>query len=84
MKLDTARAEALFASSAGTGATLTRGEIDRLIADAVRDRGGVRGCVAVLATRYGDGPETAVPRMRWALRIVRDTYPIRSPARPAR
>jgi hypothetical protein len=35
---------------------------------------GVRGCVARAAQEYGDHPETAVPRMRWALAAVSAAY----------
>ena len=35
---------------------------------------GETGCTALVATEYGDHPETAVARMSWALRVVRDTY----------
>jgi hypothetical protein len=69
-----ARAAALFASdlSAGTRPAITT--VDAAIAGAVRSCGGTRGCVATLATAYGDCPETAVPRMRWAREVVQTVY----------
>lgn len=36
---------------------------------------GVRGCLARVAQEYGDHPETAAPRMRWARELVSQTYP---------
>lgn len=35
---------------------------------------GVRGCVARVAQEYGDHPETAVARMRWARQVVSQAY----------
>jgi hypothetical protein len=32
---------------------------------------GIDGCVGVMAEEFGDHPETAVDRMRWALSVVR-------------
>lgn len=66
-----ARAETLFASPVPTGTTLTRTELDAAIAAAIEQFGGVRQCAAEMAAAYGDRPETAAARMRWALRAVR-------------
>jgi hypothetical protein len=67
------RAEALFAStlqmSQGPGDADVRTAVTgtlRLI--------GVQGCVARVATEFGDHPETAITRMRWALRMIRHAY----------
>jgi hypothetical protein len=65
-----ARAAALFASELPTGTRPTGTTIDAVIAASVRACGGTRGCVAMMATAYGDCPETAAPRMRWALALV--------------
>jgi galactokinase len=67
-----ARAAALFASDLPTGSSLSSAAARVAIAAAVRTCGGTRGCVALMATAYGYYPETAAPRMRWALEIARD------------
>jgi hypothetical protein len=65
-----ARAAALFASDLPTGSEPSPTMVAVAIASAVRACGGTRGCVAMMATTYGDYPETAAPRMRWALGIA--------------
>jgi len=69
-----ARAAALFASDLPAGSRPGVPAVDAAIAGAVRACGGLRGCVATLATAYGDCPETAVPRMRWARGVVLTAY----------
>jgi len=69
-QLLSARAAALFASDLPTGSRLTQSDVDATIAASVRACGGTRGCVAIMAAAYGDYPETAAPRMRWALYLV--------------
>lgn len=73
--LTAARAEALFSSSVTVGSHLTKGELAAAVAQTIRRLGGSRGCAVVLAGAYGELPETAVPRMRWALQQVRAAYP---------
>jgi hypothetical protein len=63
-----ARAAALFASELPTGSRPA--DVNAAVASAVHACGGTRGCVAVMATAYGDCPETAAPRMRWALSVA--------------
>ena len=65
-----ARAAALFASDLPTGARPEIAEIAAVIATSVHACGGTRGCVAMMAAAYGDYPETAAPRMRWALSLA--------------
>ncbi|MFD7711211.1 hypothetical protein ACFV6E_30500 [Streptomyces sp. NPDC059785] len=73
--LTATRAEALFGSGLATGSVPTAGEIAAAIRWSIRVHGGSRGCASTLACAYGERPETAVPRMRWALGLVRATYP---------
>lgn len=40
---------------------------------------GVRGCLVRVAQAYGDHPETAAPRMRWARELVAKAYPAPRP-----
>jgi len=74
-----ARAAALFASDLPAGSRPGPGAVDAAIAHAVRACGGTRGCVATMAAAYGDCPETAAPRMRWARGVVVTTYGARRP-----
>ena len=69
-----ARAAALFASDLAAGSRPSALVVHTAIAGAVRRCGGTRGCVAALATAYGDCPETAAPRMRWARGVVETAY----------
>src|SRR3954471_12658619 len=74
-----ARAEALFASGLSASSRPTRGEVDASIRWAVQRFRGSRGCAGEAAAAYGDYPETAVGRMRWARAVVAATYPIGRP-----
>src|SRR4051794_2122381 len=68
--LTAARAEALFTSHLPTGYSPSRGQATAVISAAVRAHGGTRGCAAEVAGAYGERPETAAPRMRWARAVV--------------
>jgi hypothetical protein len=74
-----ARAAALFASDLPAGSRPGVPAVEAAIAGAVRACGGTRGCVATMATAYGDCPETAAPRMRWARGVVITVYGSRRP-----
>jgi hypothetical protein len=74
-----ARAAALFASDLPAGSRPSGSVVDTAIAGAVRACGGIRGCVATMAAAYGDCPETAAPRMRWARGVVVTVYGARRP-----
>jgi hypothetical protein len=78
--ISAARAAALFVS--GISATIhpTRAEVEVAIRGSLRARGGGRGCVAEVAAAYGDYPELAAGRMRWARDVVTSLYPRRTPA----
>jgi hypothetical protein len=65
-----ARAAALFASDLPTGTCPPPAVVEATIAASVRACGGTRGCVSAMAAAYGDYPETASLRMRWALHLV--------------
>jgi hypothetical protein len=69
-----ARAEALFTSDLSAGCRPSRQQVDAAIVAAVRRYGGVRGCLAELATCYGEHPDTAAPRMHWARSTVEHLY----------
>ena len=73
------RAEALFASDLSQTCAPDAAEVAAAISRAWRTHGGSPGCAAAMAAEYGDHPETAVPRMRWALQVVARVFP--APAR---
>lgn len=72
--LTAARAEALFTSPLSANVQSGLAEVTDAIRRAVRAHGGTRGCAIEVAGEYGDHPETAAPRMRWALQLVEATY----------
>lgn len=72
--LTAARAEALFTSHLATGSHPAPDAVDAAIRLAVRTRGSVRACAAEVAAEFGDHPDLAVPRMRWALTTIRERY----------
>jgi hypothetical protein len=73
--LAAARAEALFASGISASTDPTFAEVRAAIRQAVCAHGGTRGCAGQVAAAFGDYPEVAVDRMRWARRVVRATFP---------
>jgi hypothetical protein len=75
--LTAARAEALFTSQLSTGSHPAYDVVEEAIRIAVRAHGGVRGCAGDVAAEYGDHPELAVPRMRWARDVVDHLYEFR-------
>ena len=79
VNLDDVRSEALFVSvlqpSDEPTAECVRAEIVTMIR-----RLGARGCAARMAQEYGNAPDSAVTRMRWARMTVAATF-ARRPAR---
>jgi hypothetical protein len=63
--IECARAQALFVSDLQPHEEPTVERVQATIAEVIR-RYGVRGCLARVAEEYGEHPETAVARMRWA------------------
>jgi hypothetical protein len=76
--LTAARAEALFTSALSARIQYSRAQVTDAIRTAVHTHGGTRGCAAQVAGEYGDHPETAALRMRWARHLVNVTYPHRT------
>jgi hypothetical protein len=72
--LISARAEALFTSPLPVGGQPTRAQVMDAIQLSVRAHRGVRGCAAEMAAVYGERPEVAAPRMRWAREVVTSIY----------
>ena len=69
LSISTARADALFVSTLQRSEEPSAVQVQQAIAAAVRAFG-ARGCAARVAQAYGEHPETAVPRMRWARAVV--------------
>jgi hypothetical protein len=60
-----ARADALFASALQRSDEPNARQVEQAIAGAIRTFGDL-GCAARVAQEYGEHPETAAARMRWA------------------
>ena len=73
-------ADALFASMLQRSDGPSAGQVRKAIAGAVRAYGG-RGCAERVAQEFGDHPETAVARMRWACGVIGEAFAV--PPRPA-
>jgi hypothetical protein len=81
LSIGAARAGALFASPLQRSDGPSARQVRRAIATAIGVHG-VRGCAARVAQAYGEYPETAHTRMRWALTAVASAFG-GSPAAPA-
>ena len=75
------RAEALFASVLQRSDRPSAGQVRKAVAGAVRAYGG-RGCAELVAQEFGDHPEAAAERMRWARAVASEVFT--PPQRPAR
>ena len=65
LSISAIRADALFASVLQRGDHPSAGEVRQAVAAAV-EAFGQRGCAGRVAQEFGDHPEAAVTRMRWA------------------
>src|SRR6266516_5405819 len=78
------RSDALFVSPLQPSDGPDVGQIRDAVAGAVR-RFGSRGCAARVAQEFGDHPDAAVTRMRWARRLAAETFgaalPVADPPR---
>ena len=73
-------ADALFASMLQRSDEPTAGQVRQAVA-AARRAYGSRGCAARVAQEFGDHPDTAVARMRWARGVVSEA--LAAPPGPA-
>jgi hypothetical protein len=73
-------AEALFASVLQRSDRPSPGQVRKAVAAAVCAYGGC-GCAELVAQEFGDHPETAVERMRWARDVAGEVFA--PPRRPA-
>ena len=69
---ETLQAEALFVSTLQASDPISPEIIEDTVAELLR-RDGPAECAAGMAYEFGEHPETAVRRMRWARRLVRRT-----------
>ncbi len=81
LSISATRAGALFTSPLQRPDQPSPSQVRQAIATAI-DAHGVRGCAACVAQAYGQHPETALTRMRWALMAVASAFG-GSPAEPA-
>jgi hypothetical protein len=73
LDLNTVRSEALFASALQRSDTPSPAEIRRAVMLTIHDLGS-RGCAAHVAQEFGDHPDRAVVRMRWAHRMIEQAF----------
>ena len=73
-------ADALFVSVIQGSDKPDASQVRKAVAAAVRAYGG-RGCAQRVAQEFGDHPETAVARMRWARAVASEVFA--SPPGPA-
>ena len=78
LSISTVRADALFTSTLQRSDEPTAAQVDQAVAAAVRAFG-ARGCAARVAQAYGEHPETAAARMRWARAMVTGVFQGASP-----
>ena len=69
LDINAVRCEALFSSALQESDALTAASVAAAISGTVR-RFGVGGCISLMAQEFGDHPEAAGERMRWARDVV--------------
>ncbi|MFI5492297.1 hypothetical protein [Actinoplanes sp. NPDC051859] len=67
------RSEALFVSHLQSSQHPTP-EVIRAAVDATVDRLGEQGCAALVAQEFGEHPDCALDRMRWARHAIQSAY----------
>jgi len=67
------QADAVFLSGLQRRDELTVGQVRQAVAAAIRAFG-CSGCAGRVAQEFGDHPETAAIRMRWARRVAREAF----------
>ncbi len=73
LSINAVRTDALFVSDLQRSDEPSAGQIQEAVARAVREFGG-RGCADRVAQEFGDHPEIAVARMRWARHVVDEAF----------
>jgi hypothetical protein len=73
LNLNDVRSEALFASALQPSDKPTAAQVRAAITATVR-RLGTQGCAARMAQEFGDEPQAAVNRMRWARQVIAESF----------
>jgi hypothetical protein len=73
LSISTVRASALFVSPLQRSDEPSAEQVRRAVAGTVREFGS-RACAERVAQEFGDHPEMAVERMRWALRVTSTAF----------
>jgi hypothetical protein len=73
LSIRAARAQALFVSALQRSDTPSAEQVRHAVIAAVAALGS-RGCAERVAQEFGDHPETAATRMRWALTLASETF----------
>jgi hypothetical protein len=73
LSISAVRADALFVSVLQRSAQPTAAQVRQAVAAAVRTFGS-RGCAARVAQEFGDHPEAAAARMRWAREVTGSVF----------
>jgi hypothetical protein len=73
LSTDAVQADAVFASGLQRGDEPSAGQVRQAVAAAIRAFG-YSGCAERVAQEFGDHPETAVIRMRWARAVAREAF----------
>jgi hypothetical protein len=83
LSVNAVRSEALFVSALQRSDDVNGAQIRKAIAKVIREYGGGQ-CAARVAQEFGDHPELAVERMRWARRLVDEAFGATRRKAPAR
>ena len=85
LSISAVRADALFVSALQRSQAPSAGQVRQAVASAVRTFGS-RGCAERVAQEFGDHPESAAARMRWARALAGEMFgtPGSAPARTPR
>ena len=73
LSIGACQADAIFASGLQRGDEPSTGQVRQAVAAAIRAFG-YSGCAERVAQEFGDHPETAVIRMRWARAVAREAF----------
>ena len=73
LSIEACQADAVFASGLQRGDEPSAVQVRQAVAAAIRAFG-YSGCAELVAQEFGDHPETAVIRMRWARAVVREAF----------
>lgn len=73
LSISAALADALFASALQRSEEPTTEQVRQVVVATLRTLGS-RGCAELVAQEFGDHPEAAVARMRWACTMTGDAF----------